>query len=466
MLTNLDWLEPGKEFPPKTEKERLANYESNELLFLTKHDEVWRDGFAELARRLRLKNTNIDTILNYHQLLSKKTADFVCGEPPKLEIATNGDKIAQLLRDLDFFSRLYEAVIDVSRFGNGILKVSGKKASVASPKCWFPIVSETDLKEITQHVIAFPFARNDKGVPTKLYVEVHDIGSVEIREYSFAGEEGKDAGKIGKLLKKPSRSSTGLDDFAVRLLTNVTCSSSVYGIDDYLIINSIIYKIIWRLHRADNVMDKHSEPSMSGPASALSYDERTKMYFMDLGNYFKRDSSEDPDLKYVTWDGGLESNFKELDFLVNQLYILSEMGAAFLEGSTVGAASSGTALKLRLVSPRIKAARLVGLNDAAVRSVIAMLAKLNGISIDANGLQLIWEDGLPDDPVEDAGRRSTETAGKQVKSVFSAIKERGLSDKDAEAELEQIRLEAAANMPNILATDPTAGDDGDEPIEE
>jgi len=63
--------------------------------------------------------------------------------------------------------------------------------------------------------------------------------------------------------------------------------------------------------------------------------------------------------------------------------------------------------------------------------------------------------------VEDANRRAVETGGKPTKSQYSAIKERGLSDAETEAELEQIRLEDAAAAPNLLGIVDRFEDDED-----
>ncbi|GHU90297.1 hypothetical protein FACS1894202_09880 [Clostridia bacterium] len=446
MLTNLDWLMPGKQFPPPEEKTRLDTYGQNENLFLSRHTEVWREAFDRAARLLRKRNRDVSTVLNYHQLLSKKTADLICGEPPKLEYEGETDKLDALLRNQRFSAKLYELMIDVSRYGNAVVKLVDNRVTVVSPRCWFPIVDSRDLKNVMSHVIAYPLS------DTVLYTEIHTPGNIERRRYRL------ERNLIGGLLESGKYEPTGQSNLAVQALTNVTHSGSIYGLDDYTIINSLLEKLMWRLHCADTILDKHSEPSISGPSSALTMDERTGLWLFSAGNYFKRDVAEDPTVQYITWDGNLEANFREIELLTNQLYILSEMGAAFLEGGDEGAASSGTALKLRLVSPRIKAQRLVGLNDATVRDIIAMLGTANGIAVNANDLQLIWHDGLPDDPVEDANRRNVETGGKPTKSQYAAIKERGLSDAETEAELEQIRKESAVSAPSLFALDPTPED--------
>ncbi len=447
MLTNLNWLGSGGAYPPASEKKRIERYKLHEQLFLSEHSNALKEHFHEIARKTRKKNYDVDTVINYQQLLSKKTADFVCGEPPTLETEQDTDKLDKLLEYQRFDTRLYEAFIDVSRYGNAILKIVGKNITAVSPQYWFPIVDKSDLKTITQHVIAYPITPDDKGKMTELYVEIHDIGRIEQRTYSYDS----DKSEIGTLLDSKVEQTT-LKDFAVQVLTNVTHSGSVYGVDDYALINSIVAKIMWRLHCIDNVLDKHSEPSLSGPGISRSWDEEFKTYYINLGNYFVRDDTSVPDLKYITWDGNLDSAYKEIDTLLTQLYTLSEMGQAFMEGGGGGSADSGTALKLRMVSPRIKAERLKSINTATVKSTLSILAHANGIPIDPHNLQITWNDGLPDDEVEETNRLISATGGKAIMSQYSALKSMGLTDKQAEAELEQMAEEQANSMPVMLSS--------------
>lgn len=447
MLTNLNWLENGGIYPPASEKNRIDRYKLHEQLFLSEHSTALERYFRDVASKTRKKNYDVDTIINYQQLLSKKTADFVCGEPPTLETEQDTDKLDKLLEHQHFDTRLYEAFIDVSRYGNAVLKLVGKRLTAVSPQYWFPIVDKSDLKTITQHVIVYPTTPDAKGKMTELYVEIHDIGRVEQRIYGFDS----DKSEVGTL-KESDVEQTGLQDFAIQVLTNITHSGSVYGVDDYAIVNSIVAKIMWRLHCIDNVLDKHSEPSASGPRSALEYDEKFGRYFINFGKYFMRDSSDSPDVKYITWDGNLESAYKEIDALLQQLYTLSEMGQAFMEGGGGGSADSGTALKLRMVSPRIKAARLKSINSATVKQIITLLSQVNGMPLDYDGLQITWNDGLPDDEVEETNRLISATGGKAIMSQYSALKSLGLTDEQVEAELEQMAEEQANSMPVMLSS--------------
>lgn len=437
MLTDLSWLAKGKSFPPESEKTRINEYRKNDKLFMTELPPEWEEAFKRISARLGKRPTGIDTIFNYQQLISRKTADFVCGEPPTIETEQDTDKITQELERQEFFTKLYELFIDVSRFGNAVVKYRGKGASTVSPMFWFPVVDPTDLKSISQHVIAFPSEPDAKGNFTRLYAEIHERGSFIERHYIFDGST------IGALLEEKQH-STGLDDFAVEVLTNVTCSTSIFGLSDYTIVNSIVEKLIWRFSCIDNVLDKHAEPSMSGPQSAMTYDEKRGIWFLDLGKYFARADSNSPDLHYVTWDGNLESSFKEAEMLLNQLYILSEMGQAFADAG--GKDSSGTALKLRLVSPRIKATRLAKLNDSRVKNIICTICQLNGIPLDYDSLALHWNDGLPQDDAEQAQIHS-QLVSSGLMSSYTSMKKRGMTDTQIEAELEQIRQERASAQP-------------------
>ncbi|MDE6725698.1 MAG: phage portal protein [Ruminiclostridium sp.] len=444
MLTNLNWLNSGAEYPPTAEKERIESYKTNEKLFRTKHSEVYQQFFEELTTRLHLdKADKIRTILNYHQLLSKKTADFVCSEPPTIETEDDTDELSRRLEKMQWARKLYEGIIDISRYGNAVFKFVGQRVTVVDPKYWFPIVDPADLKEIVGHIIAYPTEIDSDGKPTQLYVEIHDIGRIETRLYKFDS----DKGTIGNLISSKYSLSGIPDDFAVQILSNVTESGSIYGIDDYSAINSLISSIMWRIQRIDTVLNKHSEPSVSGPSSALTWDERFQRYYLDFGKFFARESSDQPDVKYITWDGNLTSAFQEIEMLMDQLYIISEMGQAFALGKDGGGESSGTALKLRLISPRIKAARIVANNDATVKRIISIFAELNGIKLDYDNLQLHWKDGIPVDEREQIEMLQIATGGKPVMSQYSAMKQRGLSDKDVDAELEQLTAEAAAVSP-------------------
>ena len=442
MLFDLSFLDKGKKWPPESELPRIRRYEENERLFLTEHAEVWAEEWKKVEAQFRKCKMKVDLVLNYHQLITKKTADFVCGDFPTIESEGDTDILVELTDRLMLAPKTYEAFIDVSRYGNGIFKHVGTSISTATPKVWFPVVSEKNTKEICFNVFGWPIVNE-----TQLYVEIHSRGSVDQRWY----ELDKEKHEIGDLIKSEV-ASVDPDISTVLILTNITHSSSLFGIDDYVIINSLIKHLMWRLHCVDLVLDKHAEPSMVGPESALAQDPRTGEYFVPLGNYFVQAPGENKDPKYLTWDGNLDAAYKEIDFIISQLYILSEMGQAFIDGGGQGSAESGTALKLRMVSPRIKAKRIVNLNKGAFKILLADLAKLNHIDVKYKDLSITWNDGLPVDEVEETNRLVAATGGKAIMSQYAAIKSMGKTDTEVEAELKQMQKEDATSSPYVLGS--------------
>lgn len=445
MLTNLDWIATGKSFPPEEERCRLRRYEANEKLFEGKHKDVFGRDFAKMADYLKKRNVDINTVVNYPQLLSKKTADFICGEPPIVDAGAATDELNDILDCTGFSNTLYESIVDISRFGNSIIKALDDRISIVPPCNWYPIVDRYDAKHILLNVLAF-------CVEGEIYVEIHDIGKYEIRHYKAKSSNENGETQFGELLGSETR-ATGADDYAVKVFANVGQSKSIYGIDDYTVIADILRQLMWRLYCMDIILDKHSMPSMVGPSSALTLDPITGKRTLVTGNYFTREFEQDPKPEYLTWDGNLQAVQWEIEWLTNQLYTLSEMGAAFLEGSGKGEANSGTALRLRMTSPLIKARRIAGINTQALKQLIRLVSLARGTRLNLKDIAITWSDGLPNDTNEDSIILERATGGKAFMSQMEAIKRfNGLDDAGAEEEMAAIEGDHMAIFEPMEAT--------------
>lgn len=439
MLTDLGWIGRGQEFPPHEEKRRIDGYKKNAHMYAGKYEKVFGTGYAVRANMLRIRDVDVRTVVNYPQLLTKKTADFVCGETPDISIDSALDNATDLtqkaLDKMNFAWTLYEAMMDVSRYGNAVLKLGQDRVSITPPEHWYPVVDPYDKKRVTQQVIAFIVDR-------KIYVEIHEKGRYEERWYDIEqGSEG--TVKFGQLLEANSV-QTNIDDFAVQVLSNVTSSDSLFGTSDYDIIEGTLEQLLWRIFTVERILDKHAAPSIVGSSSMLQKDPVTGLLTFRSGNFITRDSNDVPAPQYLTWDGNLDSVRWEIEWLTNQMYTLSEMGAAFLTGEGKGEANSARALRLRMVAPIIKARRLAGINDMPVKQVVRIVALLNGVTADIGDVSLVWNDGLPNDMMEDAELYERATAGKQIMSQFEAVKRfNHLDDEGTDRELELIANENA-----------------------
>jgi Phage portal protein, SPP1 Gp6-like len=449
MLTNLSWLEVGSKFPPACEQERLAMYEMNKALFESRHVEVYEESLKRIQRVIGnfQEVVSYPVILNFQKLLSLKTADLLLGEPPRITAGDSGSTeqkaVDSIIEHCDLFNTLYMGVIDISRYGDGLLLIrpddEGGLIDLTQPPIWFPVVSTDNVREITNHVLAWTWNEVVKGQKKEyLKARVHYKGYYEEFVYELSGES------INKLIEGPTKIETGLDDFAIIQVSNTITSDRATGIDDYTDVDSIIAELMVRVGQIARILDKHASPSMSGPQASLERDPVSGEWRLKAGNYFPRDNKDDPTVQYITWDGELGANFNEIDRLINMLYTISEMGSAIFGdlNNKTGAVPSGSALKRLMIAPLAKVSRIRQRLDPALKKAVMLCSKLGGedvIDLTDVEINITWNDGLPEDPKEMADIMNIRTGNKATISQLTAIKKLdGLDDDGADEELAKI----------------------------
>lgn len=459
MLYNLDWLNPGKTFPPEGEKARIKRYLENEVLFDGEHfgselrdrnklyiNEGKISVYMKCAERISQVVGNFEDIisfpvlLNYQRLLSLKMADLVCGEYPTITGGNEQENEAiKSARDAsDFDARLYSTVIDLSRYGDAIWRVylddfsDDKTFTLWDPKEWYPIVLQDGTNRISHHVLCWRVnlnaGRDDLNPKWELHVQIHgcaksDWGTYEYRVYSMSS-----CGSQIMKLKSSTTVNTGFDHCAVQHLKAFSTSSTVYGYDDYMTLDSLLAEIMVRIGQISIILDKHADPNLTGPASMLSLNQETGEYYLKRGKFFAT-SQGDNEPHYLTWDGQLNAAFKQLETLLNQMYILSEMGAAILGGQDgSSSAISGTAMRFKMVNPLAKARRISNSLTNPVRRLLSSLTE----TVEFSGVSVYWSDGLPDDPRENIEIAKLATGKEQMMPLKVAIREFfNRSDKEA-----------------------------------
>lgn len=442
MLTNLDFIELGKPWPPPSERERLNRYAYNRKLFENDCDEKYREQAKRIERVIGEYRETISyhIALNYPKRVSMKTADLLLGEPPKWDAGEKTSELDTIAMRSSLTGTLREAVLDISMCGDGLLYIrrtdKGGVIDIAAPETWFPVVSPDNIKEITYHVIGWTYtvgSGNEKRTYLKLII--HDIGRYTERTHLI------DGGRIGIQTVEDRIIDTGLSDFAIIHIPNTTTSRQLHGMDDYVDIDSIVSELEVRLAQIAKVLDKHTDPTMQGPACAL-IDGGSGNKVFPAGNYVinQDDNGNTANVGYLTWDAQLSANFTMIDKLIDQLYTQSEMGAAIFGdvANKSGSIPSGTALRRMMISPLAKVSRIREKLDPALKMAFSLAAKLDGVKID--DISITWQDGLPDDPKESAEIMQIRTGNKATISQYSAIQQLdGRTDADIDAELEMIR---------------------------
>lgn len=476
MLYNLDWLEPGQTYPPIREQGRITRYRQNAMLFdgdhfadprFRTHDGIGADGvnlYLKCAERISQVIGNFDdiisfpTLLNYQRLMSLKMADLVCGEYPTISTATpESNAVIKKARDyVDFDAQLYSTVLDISRYGDAIWRVyldddRKKTFTCWDPTQWYPIVVQDGTNSIGMHCICWRENRSlDITKPDwYLHVQIHSCKKKELGYYTYRVYKMASNGQTILDMESEERVLTGLDTCAIVHLKAFSTTNSVYGYDDYMPIDSILAEIMARVGQISGILDKHADPNITGPASMLRLDSKTGKYTLESGKFFAVSPGEDHP-EYMTWDGQLSSAFNQLEFLVNQLYILSEMGAALLGGNSGSSqAISGTAMRFKMVNPLAKARRISNSLTRPVRQLFSVLSESFGDAenISMDEISVFWADGLPEDPRENIENCKLATGETSMMPLTKGIMEFfGRSNEEALQWVEEIRKQQQEKM--------------------
>lgn len=523
MLYNMDWLRPGKQFPPSNEKERIIRYHQNARLFDGDHfndpdfrsrvpsgisAEVIVNLYEKCAQRISRVIGNWEdvisfpTLLNYQRLMTLKVADLVCGEYPTISGVTPKENAA--IRDVrdesDFDAKLYATVIDISRYGDSIWRVykdydSRMNFTPWDPSQWYPIVKQDGTNSIESHCLCWieNRSKNKYRPDYYLHVQIHSVKDVGKYTYKVFKMDA-DGATIRKEISS-KEVNTGLDRCAIHHLKAFTTTNSVYGYDDYMPLDSILAEIMTRVGQISAILDKHADPNITGPVSMLEVDESTGEYVLKTGKFFATSPGENKP-EYMTWDGQLSSAFKQLEFLVNQLYILSEMGAALLGGQDGSSqAISGTAMRFKMVNPLAKVRRIANSLTRPVRQLFSVLSTTAEVDesefespditaqaptdtsaqpkpqekplvlpIPYRKISVFWADGLPDDPRENIELCKLATGATKMMPLEKGIMEYfGRSNQEALQWIERIHRESLEAMAVQAALDEEKEDDPNKP---
>lgn len=457
LLTSLGFLKPGSHWPPASETERLERYAQNRLLFEGKHELVYKDWIRLLRDD---QQAILEMVLNWHKRLTLLFADLLLGEPPRI---TAGDAnspeqeaVERIIEDNDLMNVMYEVVLDVSRYGTGLFKVRYDTRAIIEgqqPAIWFPVVKPNNLKETQAHVLAWTYEieqQTYKGVEKRKYlqVEIHERGRISTMLYTIDGNI------IGEQLKSET-TETGVDEFLVVPVNNILTTDRVTGLDDYGDLDSIIQALEVRVAQIERILDKHADPNMYGPDTALEEDTVTGLVmYRGGGKYFPVGENEQPP-GYVTWDGQLEAAFKQIDLLMEQLYILSETSAAAFGQLKVGLAESGTALRRLMMAPLAKVNRIRMRLDPALKKVLYLASALERSqgkpgAAEFTDIHIDWQDGLPNDDTELTNNIVAQKANGLISLESALHRLHGLEGEALMQEAARIRADVDSETPLLF----------------
>ena len=449
-LTSLEQIQEGKDFPTSGICDRLSELHDYKELYEGEQAEVYKEQFKRVGKIQEpwVNEVTYETVINYQKKISDKVVELLLGEVPTLNAGV-GKIVEQASIDLiientDLWNTLPQAIIDVTRYGDAVLQIYEENGhgqiDVIPTEYWIPIVDSNNIKKTLNHVIFRIFDNGGTAGTYKEYVQfiVHYKGYYE----TYVHELSK--GKIAKLVKPMTITQTGLTDFAIIVISNVTTSDKVFGQSDYKDINPIASEILVRTAQINKVLDKHTDPSISAPSSAFDRDTMTGEKFLKMGDAFENDGGK---VEYVTWEANLKENREQRDFLKQELYSQSGLGGLFMgnEIEKLGGNISGVALKRLAMNATSKITKLQSRVRNPLIKALKLTSELGGVGItnlQGTPVTITFGDPLPLSDLERAEIAAAFTGNKQIMSQSTAMENyTDLSDKQCKEELLKIAAE-------------------------
>jgi len=459
MLTSLDAIRDGAPFPPSDE-ERLETCEAMDELLEGDHGEVFRTSFMRLMRDNR---QIIEIDLPWVRKTRLIFADLLCGEPGRIRTENEAQQTYcdDLVRRLDTWRNLHECVGDTISYGDGVLKVGRKadgkaKLSLQPPKYWFPVVHEDDIRDVQGHLLAWKVNLGTPALPKwEGRAELHEPGYITTYRFKL----NHDGSQIISVTSS-ERVASGVEGMLIFHAPNWRTSSELCGHSLFSDADSILSEMEVRYAQMARVLDKHTDPGMYGPDTALEQDPKTGQWQVKSGQFYPLEQGDQVP-GYVTWEGQLIPNLEMIKMLREELYAATDTCPALFGKLEQGMAESGSALKRLLISPLAAVNRLRLTYDTVVREMLATAAELEGQSLD--NLRIEWRDGLPEDPMEAAQVEQTRAAAGNTSVRASVIRLDGLEGDELEAELERIEEDEKSDQPEpppAIKLPPKVGPDG------
>lgn len=465
-------------FPKEVDKSRKQQYAHYDKIYFGQHFEAY---LIKADKEVRERYAKLRYIVgNFGGLMSRVLADMLFGEPITIDVQDKNTQlfIDSVLEENQLLAQLYESALGNSRRGDACFKLrvgprnpNDEQSSIIieefSPANYFPVLQQ-DMARNTprQDVIAIVFKRNDK---TYLHKEIHEPGRIinEVWGYDEKNEKLTSMQSPEEFGYEPVV-ETGVKRSLVFHIPNVRDGSGFWGTSDYKDLDPLFFALNNRMTAVDNILDKHSDPILAVPPGVLDEDGKVKKQALQM---FEVDN-ENPGFnkpEYIIWNANLESAFKQIDKLIDMLFMFSEIAPASLgkEQGGGGQAESGRALKFKLLATIRKRNRKVRYYDQALKDMLETAQELaifhkvkmgDQIPKKAERPTVKWPDGVINDIVEETEMAIQRVDAGLESRVAAIARLDGITPDEAKKKVKEIDDESTANMPPAL--DPTTNPGG------
>ncbi len=452
-------------FPKKADEARLNGYTYGDKLYFGDHYEAFsirgEKDFTQAYNRLRY------VVCNFAGLATRVMADMLFNEPIGYDFknAENQKWCDAWIADNQFGTQLYESAIVNSRRGDSVFKLRigqrnpGNPANPSTviieetdPGIYYPqFDNATGRYQTSEDVLAWTFYENNKCY---LHKEIHKPGYIfhEVYRYDPDGKKIISQENVAEFGLEPME-ETKVQRSLIFHIPNVRDGKGFWGTSDYKDLDKLFFALNNRITKIDNILDKHSDPILAVPPGVL--DDQGKVRKEAIG-MFEVDNETGAKPEYIVWNANLDAAFKEIDKLVDFLFMFSEIAPATMGMDKDGKVESGRALKLRLIATIRKRNRKKLYYDQAIKDMletaqefaIAHSITIDGIRITkAERPTLKWPDGIVNDETETIDNHGKRLEQGTMSKADSIAELDNLPIEDAKKKVKEIEDESRIDLP-------------------
>lgn len=459
-------FEVGSLYPPKEHQERIKRYRENSELI---------KGNADLLKKINEQISDDERLyisVNFAGLVCKKAADLMFGEPPVYSAGKEGSPeqaaIDRIVIDNALDTTNYEMAYGNAYRGDSFYKIKWAqeyrgvlnedldpyRVIIESQNAAFvfPETLPGNNKKIIAYHIAVPVkVTSDDKTVWELQVESHYPGSIVNAKYAMnpisTHIDEVVSWQITEEISVDEPIDTGVPLPLVVAVPNFAMDDSWQGIDDVTEHRPVLSEINHRLTQIASILDKHADPILTVPEGVLEEGpDGVPQQRAAYAKVFEVIGKDGVIPQYVTWDGQLDSAFRELDKLLDMFLSTAEMPPVALGKENAGTSgATGVAVKYRMGPLLSKIGRKRQYFNKALTETLYIAQLLehahstSELDYKPKKPHILFSDGLPVDERELVEIMQIRTGGKATLSTADAIKRLdGLTDEQARQAVERI----------------------------
>ena len=420
MLADLSFVADGKPWPPEDADEaaRLKEHAFMRQIYNGLHEKVFPRYIAYLADQSK-DSKKQKIILDWPELATDSYINLLLGEEPEI-VAGNRDDLPDLPAD--------QAFIDVSRYGIGLFEVSDAGIQALNPENCYIVVTPGNIQRPQAFVFFHIWKEKDVQNGKEKEIEyikftIHRPGEIQHLVFEISqdvilsnvsglpGSSKKLRGPL-PLGDFPAYADLEVDaegyqyppveDMLVVAVNNKLSSERYYGRSDYKpSIISLIESLELLFAQRAEVLAKFTSPTPVVPESATVFDHSKEEWVYKPGQAIITKPG-DPSPSLMVWQAELGAVDRAIEQSMDQLLQMLQLSRVLLAGQGQGTAESGTALRIRLIPTLSKVSKYARAAEKAIPKVLNLWSQLHGPEIPLEKITVNLQDGIPDDPMEEA----------------------------------------------------------------